>query len=62
MTFTRPEPGRVALQMLTAVALWRTVDEEGVRVLPGRAMDESLRDERVRAIQTVLGNDVRVRP
>ncbi len=62
VTFTRPEPGRVALQMLTAVALWRTVDDEGVRVLPGRAMDESLRDERVRAIQTVLGNDVRVRP
>jgi poly-gamma-glutamate synthesis protein (capsule biosynthesis protein) len=62
VTFTRPEPGHVALQMLTAVTLWRSIDDEGVRVVPGRALDESLRSDRVRAVQAVLGNDVRVRP
>ncbi len=62
VTFTRPAPGRVALQLLSAVAVWRTIDDEGVRVVPDRALDDSLRAERIRAVSAALGPAVRVRP
>jgi hypothetical protein len=60
--FERADDGRLSLVTLTANALWMQHGEDGVRVVPLRALtDVDVRRARSRAVAATLGAAVRVR-
>lgn len=60
--FEVPEPGRVTLVSMSAVATWTVNFTSDLHVVPMRHADDRISRERLRAVTNALGQAVRVRP